>query len=378
MKIYKINANSNFNELCATIKPQNFGANLMQKKSTLNYFLLRDISSPAANILKQDALSVGAELITNENVILGCKSSDALLMATQKQLEILAKKEALQDFGLKNLAKFISQNFKKPVRAQIMGVINLNNDSFNPASRVNASEAIARIERQISEGAEYIDIGGVSSRPGSEYIGRDGEFARIKETIDEIYRQNLHEKAIFSLDSFDEYCVEYALGRGFGVINDINANLNLGTLAKKYDAIYTLMHKKGDTQTMQNEPKYADLIGEIDEFFVQNLVHLEQMGVKKIFLDVGIGFGKSAADNLFLIKHLEHFLRFEKPLFVGASRKSLIGVYTGESVENRLSGTLFLHLKAFENGAQIIRAHDVKEHKQMFLMQEALDSINIW
>ena len=186
MKIYKINANSNFNELCATIKPQNFGANLMQKKSILNYFLLHDISSPAANILKQDALSVGAELITNENVILGCKSSDALLMATQKQLEILAKKEALQDFGLKNLAKFISQNFKKPARAQIMGVINLNNDSFNPASRVNASEAIARIERQISEGAEYIDIGGVSSRPGSEYIGRDGEFARIKETIDEV------------------------------------------------------------------------------------------------------------------------------------------------------------------------------------------------
>ena len=179
MKIYKINANSNFNELCATIKPQNFGANLMRKKSTLNYFLLRDISSPAANILKQDALSVGAELITNENVILGCKSSDALLMATQKQLEILAKKEALQDFGLKNLAKFISQNFKKPARAQIMGVINLNNDSFNPASRVNASDAIARIERQISEGAEYIDIGGVSSRPGSKYIGRDGEFARI-------------------------------------------------------------------------------------------------------------------------------------------------------------------------------------------------------
>ena len=364
MKIYKINANSNFNELCATIKPQNFGANLMQKKSTLNYFLLRDISSPAANILKQDALSVGAELITNENVILGCKSSDALLMATQKQLEILAKKEALQDFGLKNLAKFISQNFKKPARAQIMGVINLNNDSFNPASRVNASEAIARIERQISEGAEY--------------IGRDGEFARIKETIDEIYRQNLHEKAIFSLDSFDEYCVEYALGRGFGVINDINANLNLGALAKKYDAIYTLMHKKGDTQTMQNEPKYADLIGEIDEFFVQNLAHLEQMGVKKVFLDVGIGFGKSAADNLFLIKHLEHFLRFERPLFVGASRKSLIGAYTGASVENRLSGTLFLHLKAFENGAQIIRAHDVKEHKQMFLMQEALDYVNIW
>ena len=129
---------------------------------------------------------------------------------------------------------------------------------------------------------------------------------------------------------------------------------------------------------IKNEPKYADLIGEIDEFFVQNLAILEQMGVKKVFLDVGIGFGKSAADNLFLIKHLEHFLRFERPLFVGASRKSLIGAYTGENVENRLSGTLFLHLKAFENGAQIIRAHDVKEHKQMFLMQEALDSVNIW
>lgn len=378
MKIFKIDNKTNFNEICKFIKPEKIGEKLMKKKASLNFFFIKDLKDPAANILKQDALSIGAELVCQRSAILGQGAGNALLMVNDKQLASLAKKEALQDFGLKNLSKFIKKDFIKPKKPEIMGVVNINEDSFNKASRVNTKTGIQRIEKQINDGASYIDLGGVSSRPGSKYCGRDEEFRRIKDIISEIYKLNLYEKAKFSLDSFDEYCLEYALNHGFTFINDISADLNLCKLAKKYNATYSLMHMKGDPTNMQKDPKYDDLIDEIDEFFKVKLDEIYSYGVKDIVLDPGIGFGKSASDNLFLIKHLEHFLHFNLPLFVGASRKSVINYYSKSEVDERLAGSLYLHLKAYENGATIIRTHDVFEHSQMFKLHEAMNKISIW
>ena len=347
MKFYRINENSDFDAICKRIAPSVGGLKLMSKKSHVNFIFIDDIGSPAANILKQDALSAGAELVTNKDTIFGREErSSALLMGTDAQFEILSKKEKMQDFGLKNLADFLNQNFKKPREAQIMGVLNINEDSFNAASRVDAKNAVSRIETMIEEEACYIDIGGVSSRPGSEYCGREEEFRRIERVVAEIYRLNLHERAKFSLDSFDEYCLEYALDRGFAMINDITANVNLASLAARYDAEFCMMH-------MQNDPK-------------------------KLVLDVGIGFGKTAEQNLLLIKHLGHFLHFGYPLLVGASRKSVINFYSPSEVSQRLPGSLYLHLKAYENGAAIIRTHDVAEHAQMFALQNAMNEVNLW
>ena len=378
MKIFKINPQTGFNEICEIIRPSDEGRNLMKKKSAINFFLIKDLRSPAANILKQDALSVGAELVTNRDVILNGANSAALLMATDAQVQALAKKESAQDFGLKNLAKFLKSTFKKPQRAQIMGVVNVNEDSFNAASRVNEKSGIEKIEAMIEAGADYIDLGGVSSRPGSEYCGREEEFRRIKDIVEEIYRLNLHEKAKFSLDSFDPYCLEFALNHGFKMINDITANASLATLAARYDAEFCMMHMQGDPATMQIAPKYNDLIGEIADFFEQKIAIARELGAKKIVLDVGIGFGKTAEQNLLLIKHLEHFLKFGCPLLVGASRKSVINHYYKSEVKERLPGSLYLHLKAFENGAQIIRTHDVAEHKQLFNMHEAMSQATLW
>nr|WP_314565473.1 dihydropteroate synthase [uncultured Campylobacter sp.] len=378
MKIFKINPQTDFNEICEIIRPSDEGRNLMKKKSAINFFLIKDLRSPAANILKQDALSVGAELVTNRDVILGGANSVALLMATDAQVQALAKKEAAQDFGLKNLAKFLKSPFKRPQRAQIMGVVNVNEDSFNAASRVNEKIGIEKIEAMIEQGAEYIDVGAVSSRPGSKYVGREVEFARLEKILAEIYRLNLHEKAKFSLDSFDPYCLEFALNHGFKMINDITANASLATLATRYDAQFCMMHMQGDPATMQIAPKYNDLIGEISDFFEQKIALARELGAKKIVLDVGIGFGKTAEQNLLLIKHLEHFLKFGCPLLVGASRKSVINHYYKSEVKDRLPGSLYLHLKAFENGAQIIRTHDVAEHKQLFDMHEAMSQATLW
>lgn len=378
MKIFKIDNKTNFNEICKFIKPEKTGEKLMEKKASLSFFYIKDIKDPAANILKQDALSIGAELVCQRSAILGQGAGNALLIANDKQLANLAKKEALQDFGLKDLSKFIKKDFIKPKKPEIMGVVNINEDSFNKASRVNTKTGIQRIEKQINDGASYIDLGGVSSRPGSKYCGKDEEFRRIKDIISEIYRLNLYEKAKFSLDSFDEYCLEYALNHGFTFINDISADLSLCKLAKKYNATYSLMHMKGDPTNMQKDPKYDDLIDEIDEFFKVKLDEIYSYGVKDVVLDPGIGFGKSASDNLFLIKHLEHFLHFNLPLFVGASRKSVINYYSKSEVDERLAGSLYLHLKAYENGATIIRTHDVFEHSQMFKLYEAMNKISIW
>ncbi|QKF64888.1 dihydropteroate synthase [Campylobacter corcagiensis] len=377
MKIYKVNKDTNFTEICNIIKPEKMGEILMSKKANLNFFFIKNIKAAAANILKQDALSIGAELVCNQSVILGDDSTQALLIANDKQVEILAKKEALQDFGLKNLAKFLKQNFKKPKKPEIMGVTNINTDSFNKDSRVDESTAISRILNHIENGASYIDLGGVSSRPGSKYCGSDEEFRRINGVISEIYRQNLYKKAKFSLDSFDERCLKFALDHGFSMINDITGDTSLAKLAASYDAQYCLMHMKGDPTTMQDEPKYDDLIGEIDSFFEEKIAECESYGCKKIVLDVGIGFGKSMADNMYLIKHLEHFLRFGFPLFVGASRKSVIGHYTKAEIKDRLPGSLYLHLKAYENGATIIRTHDVSEHAQMFKMAEVYENLGV-
>lgn len=382
MRFYKINPDTDFDAVCERIGPSAAGRNLMRKKSRLNFIFIEDIGSPAANILKQDALSVGAELVTSRDTILGREEkSSALLIANDAQREILAKKEKAQDFGLKNLAEFLSANFTQNFtqKAQIMGVLNFNGDSFNEASRVeNLASGVRRIEEMIEQGAEYIDIGGVSSRPGSLYCGREEEFRRIEPIVREIYRLNLHGRVKFSLDSFDAYCLEFALNHGFAMINDITADTALASLAARYDAELCMMHMKGDPATMQNEPHYEDLLGEIDEFFAAKIAEAAALGAKKLVLDVGIGFGKTAAHNMLLIKHLAHFTHFGYPLLVGASRKSVINFYSPSEVKDRLPGTLYLHLKAYENGAHIIRAHDVSEHKQLFDMHEAMKQTALW
>ncbi|EAI4414100.1 dihydropteroate synthase [Campylobacter fetus] len=378
MRVFKIDANSGFESICYTIKPQKAGLNIMKQKSHLNFFYIKDIKRAAANILKQDALSIGAELVSSKETVLGGDElENALLIANDKQISYLAKKELMQDFGLKTLAKFISKEFRKPDNPLIMGVLNFNEDSFNPSSRTNIHEAVFKIEKMINDGASYVDIGMVSSRPGSQYIGSEHEFNRVKPVIDEIYSNKLHEKVKLSLDSFDEKCLRYALERGFSMINDISADCSLATLAKEFGASYCLMHKKGDPQTMQQNVCDCEILSEVDDFFSKKLEILESLGAKDIYLDVGIGFGKTPRDNMILIKHLEHFLHFGYPLFVGASRKSVIDFYSKSSVEQRLAGTLFLHLNAFYNGASIVRVHDVGEHAQMFKLALAYRDLDI-
>jgi dihydropteroate synthase len=376
MKIVKISNDINKEKLFNKIGSTKEGAKILKQKSNLNLIYIKDIKAPAANILKQDALSIGADLAVSRDTVT-CKDilSDAILLANDKQMSILAKKELAQPFGLKELAKKLSTlKENKTDDIEIMGVVNANEDSFYSGSRFVGKNAINHIKNMINDGASIIDLGGVSSRPGSEPVSEDEEFERLKPIIDLIYQEKLYENAKFSLDSYSPKCCAYALNHGFKIINDITAlsNDELAKVVAKYKATVVLMHKKGTPKDMQKNPTYENVLIEIDEFFEERINKAKSFGIEDIVLDVGIGFGKTLEHNLQLIKHHAHFLHFGYPILIGASRKSMIDMITPSPIEERLPGTLFLHLKAVENGASIVRVHDVKEHNQALKVQKAL------
>jgi dihydropteroate synthase len=330
--------------------------------------LIKDLHVGGANILKQDALSIGADLAVPRGTIIAQeKYVDAVLIGTTSHFEILSKKELSQPFGLKDLALQLQKFTKKYKRdIKIMGVININDDSFYKKSRFSGKKAIKKIDKMIKQGASIIDIGAVSSRPGSIKVSQKDELKRIKPICDEIKKQKLYKQITFSCDSYNPKVVKYALKSGFKIINDITGlqNDKVAKLVAKYDATIVIMHKKGTPKNMQNNPTYDDVMIEIDNFFNQRIKKALKFGIKKIVLDVGIGFGKTLEHNLLLLRNLEHFNHFGYPLLIGASRKSMIDDIIKTPIEKRLAGTLAIGLKALDNGASIIRCHDVKEHFQ--------------
>jgi len=353
------------------------GRRILSEKMELQLYYIQDLHVGAANILKQDALSIGADLAVPKSTII-CESPrvDCILMGTRKHMQILSRKELAQPFGLKTLAqelkKFLKQ--EKANRYQIMGVINANDDSFYSGSRFSENDAIVKIEKMIEEGADIIDIGAVSSRPGSASVSAEEELVRLRPIIDTLYAQRLYEKVQLSLDSYSASSVSYALERGFHIINDITglADDEVCRLVGSYKAKAVIMHMQGTPQTMQNDPQYIDLFKEMEAFFAERIAKADSFDIKEIVLDVGIGFGKSLEDNLALIHHLAHFKKLHKDILIGASRKSMIDMIAPSSAEERLPGTLAIHLKAYENGACIIRTHDVKEHVQAFKVHQAI------
>lgn len=353
------------------------GIKILSDKGKLHLIRIRDLHVGAANILKQDALSIGADLaVPKGTVIASTPRVDVLLIANERQLQELSRKEKAQPFGLKDVAKKLEHfcRLNEVSEVQVMGVVNANDDSFYAHSRFNGILAIERIEKMIEEGASIIDIGAVSSRPGSKSVDEVEEFNRIKPILDLIEEQKLYEKTRLSLDSFRPSVIAYALERGFTLINDITglSNDEVARLCGEYHAGAVIMHMQGQPETMQLNPSYQSMFDEIEQFFHQRIQKAESYGIQEIILDVGIGFGKRLDDNIALISHHKHFLSLGKPMLVGASRKSMIDQISPATTEERLPGTLALHLRAIEEGTSIIRVHDVKEHVQALKVYQAL------
>ncbi len=379
MEFYKISSISP-EYLFEKIGTDTVGAKIMSKKIDTHLLYIKNLHVGAANILKQDALSIGADLAVPIGTILAKdRYVDCILIGSTKHYEILSKKEMSQPFGLKLLAlKLKSFTKKANYTKRIMGVINANDDSFFKNSQFKNIDAIKKIKSMIDDGATIIDIGGVSSRPGSNSVDKDEELNRIKPICDIIKKEKLYKKVMFSIDSYSPKVIKYALKSGFKIVNDITGleNNKIAKLTSKYNATIIIMHMQGKPKDMQNNPVYNDIMIDVDNFFQERIEKAKQFGIKNIILDVGIGFGKTLEHNLTLLKNMEHFTHFGYEVLIAASRKSMIDQIIPTDIQDRLSGTLAIHLDSLNKGVSIVRCHDVKEHFQAIQVQEAIHKFN--
>ncbi len=353
------------------------GLSILESKGKIHLVSIKDLHVGAANILKQDALSIGADLAVPKGTVIASQPRvNALLIANERQLRELVQKEKAQPFGLKQLSQELERfcKFHIPQKIEVMGIINANDDSFYAHSRFKEGQAIEKIIEMINDGADIIDIGGVSSRPGSISVSEEEELRRVRPIIDALYHEKIVDKVRLSLDSYAPSVIAYALERGFVIINDITGleNDEVAQLCGEYNATAVIMHAQGRPNTMQINPDYTSVLHDVELFFKERLEKADKFGISNVILDCGIGFGKRLEDNLTLITHQKHFLTFGKPLLVGASRKSMINTVSPSQSEDRLGGTLAIHLKAIEEGARIVRVHDVKEHVQAIALWKAL------
>jgi dihydropteroate synthase len=382
MRVTKLSNQSDAKSLLHKIGVDGGGVDILASKMHHHIIHITKLHVGGANILKQDALSVGADLaVPRGTVVASIKEVDCILIATNRQLQKLAKKELAQPFGLKDIAKELLKisKIQEETKVEIMGIINANDDSFFSGSRFVGLSAVEKIQKMMTLGADIVDIGGVSSRPNAPVVKAKEELERVKPIIDALYDAKLYETQRFSIDSYEPSVISYALERGFDIVNDITGleNEAVCKLCAEYSATAITMHMKGTPQTMQNSPSYESVIDEVYTFLQNSILRAESLGVKDIVVDVGIGFGKTLEHNLALIKHLEHFLTLQRKILVGASRKSMLNEIYPSSVEERLPATLAIHLEALRGGASILRVHDVEEHKRVVEVFEALKRVEI-
>ena len=271
-----------------------------------------------------------------------------------------------QNITFQNFIKLLNNQSS---RTLIMGIVNVTPDSFSDGGKFFTLEsAYEHSKKLIKDGADIIDIGGESSRPGSNFISSEEELERTIPLISKVHAD--FPEVIISIDTTKSQVAEQAILSGAKVINDISGlsfDENMAKVATKYDVPIVIMHMQGKPENMQDSPFYNNLIEDIKLFFEERIRYATQFGIKKnrIILDPGIGFGKSYEDNFTLINQLEKFNCFKLPILIGPSRKSFIGVALNEKPESRLEGTLAAVSAGLLRGAQIVRVHDVKQVRKV-------------
>lgn len=259
-------------------------------------------------------------------------------------------------------------------RPQVMGILNITPDSFSDGGKFFLRDAALRqAERLIAEGAAIIDIGGESTRPGSEPVSPDEELARVIPVIEALRGIDIP----ISIDTFKPVVMREAVAAGAGFINDICALGQDGAIATAAElgVPVCLMHMQGEPKTMQQAPHYDNVVAEVRDFLAERLLACEQGGIprQRLVLDPGFGFGKTVAHNCLLLKRLDALLPLGLPILAGLSRKSLIDrLLGGRTPEQRLSGSLALAVLALQGGASIIRAHDVAATWDAIRVAEAI------
>ncbi len=364
---------------------------IFRKKSRFLCFKIYSLPCPAANILKQELLAAGGDAAVHRHVV-DCRTqqSDVVVMATEAQLERVCSKLELMDYwGLPELAskmRALMQEGKLLLRVGervldltdrvlIMGILNVTPDSFYAGSRAETvDEALRRAERMLQEGADIIDVGGESTRPGSEPVPLEEEMERVIPVIKELRKRT---DVLISVDTYKAEVAEAALQEGADIVNDISGlrfDPKMAEVVAESRAALVLMHIKGRPKDMQKNPHYGDLLRELLLYFQERLEFAERAGIdrERIVIDPGIGFGKRFQDNLEILRNIEAFRSLGRPVLIGHSRKSFIGQILDLPPEERLEGSLVVTAWAVQRGASIIRVHDVAANLRAIKVARAL------
>lgn len=369
------------------------GIDIMAPKGVLRIIKIRGIDSAALNILKQEMLSNGGDCAAPWNAFISrSRNSEGIIIGTQAQINRLCDKLSGQPLGLPELGRkiralelnYARRNFVLKAgkyklnlgkRTYIMGILNITPDSFSDGGLyLDRDIAIEHAIEMEEQGADIIDIGGESTRPGARSVSAREECERVIPVV-KVLAKRL--KIPISIDTSKAEVAHRALDCGAVIVNDIKGlknNPNLAKLAKRYNAAVVLMHIKGTPRTMQKNPKYKSLIYEIMESLRQSIKITKDAGISdnKIVIDPGIGFGKNVEHNLNILKKLREFKSLGYPILVGPSRKSFIGKILGTDVGERLFGTAASVAVAIQNGANILRVHDVYQMRQVVHLTDAI------
>lgn len=358
-------------------------------------FRLHRVPLKAALLLKQEALAQGAEAAVNRGVAaLAVEATDVFLGGTEAQLRSLIAALRAQPFGLPGWADRLEKALRtvrgegRPAvldlprhplplgsRTYVMGILNLTPDSFSDGGRYGSVDAaVAAAEAMVEQGAHLIDLGGESTRPGSEFVSVEEELRRVVPVAERLAGRL---PVPLSVDTTKPEVAEAALSCGVELINDVSGLTwapELARVAQRHGAGLILMHTKGKPKTMQENPVYADLWGEVLGFLAEGVRRAEEAGVprSRLVVDPGIGFGKTLDHNLSLLRHLEELSVLGLPVLVGTSRKSFIGRVLDLPVQERLEGTLATVALAVFKGADFVRVHDVRATARVAKMADAL------
>jgi dihydropteroate synthase len=256
---------------------------------------------------------------------------------------------------------------------KLMGVVNVTPDSFSDGGLfLDADAAVAHGEKLAEDGAEILDVGGESTRPGAEEVSAEEELARVEPVV-----AGLAATATVSIDTSKAVVAEAALAAGASIVNDVTAlrhDPEIAGLCAEQGAGLVLMHMQGDPRTMQANPRYEDVVDDVKAFLAERAEAAVAAGVaeERIWLDPGIGFGKTLEHNLELLRRLGELRELGRPLVVGTSRKSFLGKIDGSAVEDRLGGSIASALLAGAEGADVLRVHDVAQTAQAMRMAAAI------
>jgi len=354
---------------------------------------IEGIPSPTANLLKQEMLSVMADAaISKEVASFISKKSGVLLIGTEAQLKKVLPRLNRQPFNLPQVSQQLSEllkNFKKgrfvlsfkekkmdlARKVAVMGVLNLTPDSFyNGGKYTTESRTLRKVEEMVKEGADLIDVGGESTRPGAKEVEVEEEIRRVIPVISKI--RELFEIPV-SIDTYKAKVAKEALEAGVDMVNDISGlrfDPGLKEVVARSGAAVVLMHIKGTPRDMQNNPRYESLMEEIISYLSESIRLAQKAGIdlEKIIIDPGIGFGKTSQHNLQILNHLGELRSLGRPILIGASRKSFIGNVLGLPLEERLEGSLAAASLAVMQGAKIIRTHDVKPTRRAVDLTQAI------